>query len=51
MFGLWPKRKRKVSTKWLLLNERGEVAECTAANIFAVKNRKIYTPAAQLRLP
>jgi branched-chain amino acid aminotransferase len=28
----------------VLLNERGEVAECTAANIFAVKNRKIYTP-------
>ena len=28
----------------VLLNERGEVAECTAANVFAVKNRKIYTP-------
>jgi branched-chain amino acid aminotransferase len=28
----------------VLLNERGEVAECTAANIFAVKNRKILTP-------
>src|SRR6202011_5225489 len=28
----------------VLLNERGEVAECTAANIFAVKNGKIYTP-------
>src|SRR5216683_1586566 len=28
----------------VLLNERGEVAECTAANIFAVRNRKIYTP-------
>ena len=28
----------------VLLNERGEVAECTAANIFVVKNRKIYTP-------
>lgn len=28
----------------VLLNERGEVAECTAANIFALKNRKIYTP-------
>lgn len=28
----------------VLLNECGEVAECTAANIFAVKNRKIYTP-------
>jgi branched-chain amino acid aminotransferase len=28
----------------VLLNERGEVAECTAANIFIVKNRKISTP-------
>ena len=28
----------------LLLNERGEVAECTAANIFALKNGKIHTP-------
>lgn len=28
----------------VLLNERGEVAECTAANIFAVKNGKILTP-------
>jgi branched-chain amino acid aminotransferase len=28
----------------VLLNERGEVAECTAANIFAVKNKKILTP-------
>jgi branched-chain amino acid aminotransferase len=28
----------------VLLNERGEVAECTAANIFAVKGGKIYTP-------
>jgi branched-chain amino acid aminotransferase len=28
----------------VLLNERGEVAECTAANIFVLKNRKIYTP-------
>src|SRR5438309_4091744 len=28
----------------VLLNERGEVAECTAANIFAAKNGKIYTP-------
>src|ERR1700674_5778318 len=28
----------------VLLNERGEVAECTAANIFAVKNGKVYTP-------
>ena len=28
----------------VLLNERGEIAECTAANIFAVKNNKIFTP-------
>ena len=28
----------------VLLNERAEVTECTAANIFVVKNRKIYTP-------
>jgi branched-chain amino acid aminotransferase len=28
----------------VLLNERGEVAECTAANIFAVKNGKVLTP-------
>lgn len=28
----------------LLLNERGEVAECTAANIFCVKDRRLLTP-------
>jgi branched-chain amino acid aminotransferase len=28
----------------VLLNERGEIAECTAANIFAVRNRKVHTP-------
>ncbi len=28
----------------VLLNERGEVAECTAANIFCVKGSTIYTP-------
>lgn len=28
----------------VMLNERGEVAECTSANIFAVKDGKIYTP-------
>lgn len=28
----------------VLLNERGEVSECTAANIFTVKNGKICTP-------
>ncbi len=28
----------------IMLNERGEVAECTAANIFAVKDGKVSTP-------
>ncbi|MGB7283371.1 MAG: aminotransferase class IV [Candidatus Acidiferrum sp.] len=28
----------------VLLNERGEIAECTAANIFAVKDGKVFTP-------
>ena len=28
----------------VLLNERGEVAECTSANIFCVKNGKVFTP-------
>jgi branched-chain amino acid aminotransferase len=28
----------------ILLNERGEVAECTAANVYAVKGDKILTP-------
>ena len=28
----------------VLLNERGEVAECTSANIFAVKGDRVYTP-------
>lgn len=28
----------------VLLNERGEVSECTAANIFAVKGDKVITP-------
>ncbi len=28
----------------VLLNERGEVAECTAANIFVVKGEKVFTP-------
>jgi branched-chain amino acid aminotransferase len=28
----------------LMLNERGEVAECTAANVFVVKNEKVRTP-------
>lgn len=28
----------------IMLNERGEVSECTAANIFIVKNDKVLTP-------
>jgi branched-chain amino acid aminotransferase len=28
----------------IMLNERGEVAECTSANIFAVKEGKVLTP-------
>jgi branched-chain amino acid aminotransferase len=28
----------------VMLNERGEVAECTSANIFAVKGSKVFTP-------
>ena len=28
----------------VLVNERGEVAECTAANIFIVRGEKIFTP-------
>lgn len=28
----------------VMLNERGEVSECTAANIFIVKNGKVLTP-------
>ena len=28
----------------VLLNERGEVSECTAANIFAAKDGKVFTP-------
>jgi branched-chain amino acid aminotransferase len=28
----------------VLLNERGEVSECTAANIFAVRGEKVFTP-------
>jgi branched-chain amino acid aminotransferase len=28
----------------ILLNERGEVAECTSANIFAVKENQAFTP-------
>ena len=28
----------------ILLNERGEVAECTSANIFAVRQDRVFTP-------
>jgi len=28
----------------VLLNERGEVAECTSANLFVAKGSKVYTP-------
>jgi branched-chain amino acid aminotransferase len=28
----------------ILLNERGEVAECTSANIFAAKGDEVWTP-------
>ena len=28
----------------VMLNERGEVSECTAANLFVVKNEKVFTP-------
>jgi len=31
-------------TEVILLNERGEVAECTSANIFCAKNGAVYTP-------
>ena len=31
-------------TEVILLNERGEVAECTSANIFCVQNGKVLTP-------
>lgn len=28
----------------MLLNERGEVSECTSANVFAAKGREVFTP-------
>ena len=31
-------------TEVILLNERGEVAECTSANIFCVKGGEVFTP-------
>ena len=30
--------------EWVLLNERGEVCECTSANIFIVQGSKVFTP-------
>lgn len=36
--------KREGYDEVVLLNERGEVSECTAANIFAVRNDKVITP-------
>ncbi len=36
--------KQKGFSEVILLNERGEVAECTSANIFAVRNGVTYTP-------
>ena len=35
----------------MLLNERGEVAECTAANIFCAKQRLRRNSASELRPP
>jgi hypothetical protein len=35
----------------VLLNERGEVSECTSANIFAATGREVVTPPLALRLP
>ncbi len=28
----------------LLLNERGEIAECTSANLFAIEGKRVWTP-------
>jgi len=36
--------KSKGFDEVVLLNERGEVAECTSANIFAAKNGEVWTP-------
>ena len=35
----------------ILLNERGEVAECTSANIFAAVGSQVWTPPLSLGLP
>ena len=36
--------RNRASTKWMLLNERGEIAECTSANIFIVNGDAVSTP-------
>lgn len=36
--------KREGYDEVVLLNERGEVSECTAANLFVVRNDKVVTP-------
>ncbi len=36
--------KKRGFDEALCLNERGEVAECTAANIFCVRGGKVFTP-------
>lgn len=36
--------RRRGFDEVLLLNERGEVAECTAANVFCVRAGKVWTP-------
>ncbi len=41
----WAERaKQKGFDEVILLNERGEVAECTSANIFIAKGPQIFTP-------
>src|ERR1039458_3491600 len=37
-------RDRAVSAGTILLNERGEVAECTSANIFAAEGDRVWPP-------
>ena len=41
----WAERAQKAGfDETILLNERGSVAECTSANIFAVKDGEVWTP-------
>ena len=35
----------------ILLNERGEVAECTSANLFVANGSQVWTPPLEFRLP